>query len=405
MQINKTALNAIVFCAIILFLLIFLMKPFLSIWLLFAGAAFYLALSLHPKKITIPFILGLSLVVYTPYIATKIPWYVLGNDKPQYLGFMRDLMQGDFWQSISAQPEVVSFLLLKISAEIFGPTNDAFALIFLLSFGSFIIGTYKIYPAASVAFIALFLASSVSFNIFGNTIRQGLALSFFLLALSQTDRKKILYVALAVFSHFSSFIIIPYIMLKPILLKMNSRLILMVATALFILGYLLPEIMSNLSFAWSYLEKKRSLYVEYESTESGAARITFFLSFFIVFASRLRSINNLFNESHKIKPTHQYAMESLYSVTLYLFFILLLTMQISDFFARFYLYYFTFSMLYITVYIYTRRNAYIRISGVSLLILYAFYSMIKNMSYFSLFYCGSSSDYMFDSWLEINKCF
>lgn len=381
-----------------------IIMPFMTVWLLMIFGSLYLAMSEKNARLIVLLIITLAALVLTPYISTKSGWAIAGNDKKLYLEFMYQFLRSDFLQSVATQPEFVSFFLIKISAELFGPSNDAFALIFLVSFILLAIGAIRTHQRASLAFLLFFLSSSVFFNVYGNTIRQGLALSFMFIVISENSRRKYVFMLLSIFSHFSAFALAPYLLTRNIILKLSLKTTLLFFGCSYAAGFTISLIMNMFSFSWEYLEKKRTLYVDFISDETGVAKITFFIILAIVLFSKSELCSRLAQKSRNVTAKENYALESLFALTIYLSLLLFFVMQITDFFARYYLYFLVISVFYISVYIYTRKSNSLRIVGVAFIILYASASVVNNFYKFELFYCSRSSDFLTDSTLKIIEC-
>lgn len=382
----------------------FVFMPFAVLWIFIAGTAFYAAISnTRPKKLAI-LIFSLLVILLTPYMATKTGLSVVGNDKLQYTDFMYGLVNGNLFQIELGHPEIVSFTLLKISAELFGPSNEAFATFFAISFIIFLIGIYRTDPRASLTFIMLFLSSSVFFNIYGNGIRQGLALSLFLVFISEIKTKKYFFLTLALLSHLSIGALLPYIFLRRIIVGLDNKRVLAVCAASYLSGYAVMPLMEGFSSSWGYLERKRTLYMNYISSETGIAKVTFLLLLTIVILTKSSFFRKLIKQNSRLSTKQQFALDSLYSVTIYLSFLLFFVMQVMDFFARYYMYYLVFCVFYITVFIYNLDNTRYRAIGTFLIIVFSTASLIKSFLNFSLFYCGNSNEFLTDNIISVYMC-
>ncbi|WP_223502778.1 EpsG family protein [Pseudomonas sp. BF-R-24] len=401
---SQKSLTYTLLSALAILVLFFLFKPFITIWLLMASGSLYLATSEKNARLIVTLIISLTAIVLTPYISTKTGLAIAGNDKKLYLEFMYQFLRSDFLQSISTQPEFVSFFIIKVAAQLFGPSDEAFALIFLVSFTLLAIGAIRINQRASLAFMLFFLSSSVFFNVFGNTIRQGLALSFIFIVISEQSRRKYLFMLLAIFSHFSAFALAPYILIRGLILRLSLKSTVLFFCCSYIAGFTVSYVMNMFSFSWEYLEKKRSLYVDLVSEESGIAKITFFVILAIVLFTRTKLGSRLAQKAQKTTTKEITALDSLYALTAYISLLLFFVMQITDFFARYYLYFLVISVFYISIYIYTRKSNTIRVLGVLFIVLYASASVVNNFYKFPLFYCSKSSDFLTDNVLAIIGC-
>lgn len=147
-----------------------------------------------------------------------------------------------------------------------------------------------------VAFFLFLISSSFFYNFGANTIRQGLALSFILLALLTRSKIKIsMFMFIAVLVHYSAVILLPIVFLAPMIMQKLSRSRIIAISLLF-----LSVFMFLLDFSWilgaiSNLVSGEDVFSRLEGNLSAGESVvsgrlyyvvSFFLMLFIMFYHR-----------------------------------------------------------------------------------------------------------------------
>ncbi|MEX5716010.1 EpsG family protein [Serratia ureilytica] len=141
-----------------------------------------------------------------PVMNDKVNYYL---EMQQYSGY--GLMD---WLAQFSGTDFVSHLLFKLTATWFGVGNGAFAAFFLISFSLLALGVYRLSRTYFAVILFLFCCQYNFQGLYGNLLRQGLALSFLVLAVSEQHRgRMLLWIVMASFSHFSAFLFLPYLLL------------------------------------------------------------------------------------------------------------------------------------------------------------------------------------------------
>ncbi|UEP50893.1 EpsG family protein [Burkholderia ambifaria] len=192
------------------------------LWLPFwAFAGYLLILTLvgcdrHPAAPAVAILCVVALVVLGPLVALKLPVPALGNDKPQYLGFMTDMRAFGVDVFLAKQPELLSFASLHAAAALFGINDLAFLALFDFYFGMLLVSVWRTDYRALPLFLLLFLSASSFFGTYANLIRQAMALPFIFLTISARGRiEAACHAALAGLAHLPALAVAaPYVMLR-----------------------------------------------------------------------------------------------------------------------------------------------------------------------------------------------
>ncbi|KAA8996980.1 EpsG family protein [Affinibrenneria salicis] len=159
------------------------------------------------------------------------------NDKVNYylemqLGSGYSLLE---WLQRFSGTDFLSHFLFKLSASLVGVNNAAFAVVFIVSFSVLAIGVYRLSRRWFVAILFLFCCQYNFQGLYGNLLRQGLALSFLVLAVScRRRRDMLLWIILASLSHFSACLFLPWLLLPQRMKNVNT----LTALGIFALCYL-----------------------------------------------------------------------------------------------------------------------------------------------------------------------
>ncbi|MDK1702712.1 EpsG family protein [Serratia rubidaea] len=138
------------------------------------------------------------------------------NDKVNYYLEMQNYSGYSLteWLAQFSGADFLSHLLFKLSAMLFGSGNAAFAAFFILSFSLLALGVYRLTRVYFVVILFLFCCQYNFQGLYGNLLRQGLALSFLVLATAERRRAPmLLWIMLASLSHFSSYLFLPFLLL------------------------------------------------------------------------------------------------------------------------------------------------------------------------------------------------
>lgn len=191
------------------------------LWLPFwAFAGYLLILTLvgcdrDPARPAVAVLCVAALVVLGPLVALKLPIPTLGNDKPQYLGFMADMRAFGVDLFLAKQPELLSFASLHAAATLFGINDRAFLVLFDVYFGLLLIAVWQAGYRALPLFVLLFLSASSFFGTYANLIRQAMALPFIFLMISSRGRlEAACHATLAGLAHLPALAVaVPYVLL------------------------------------------------------------------------------------------------------------------------------------------------------------------------------------------------
>lgn len=154
-----------------------MMLPFIScIFILFLSFLFSFATEI--KRHHIFFVCLICSLVFIPYVALKSSIDVVGNDKAQYYSYMEIMINNGISDFISHQPEILSFAILHLFANVFGVNDTSYYLIGFLFFSLLLHSVWKFNYRALPIFIILFCGTYIFYATFGNLIRQAMALPF-----------------------------------------------------------------------------------------------------------------------------------------------------------------------------------------------------------------------------------
>jgi len=208
LQWSRGALWAVLFGAV-LFGALFPFAMFYFVLLLIAFTS-----GVHSPRREIVFLLCVgSIAVLGPLLALKLPLDNGGNDKIQYLDFMRTMGASGIVNFVIAQPELLSFSSLYLAWALVGPTDLAFLVLFAMYFSLLLFSVWRIDHRAVPLFVVLLISSAAFYASYGNVIRQSMAFPFmFLLFSSQQGKRRFLFFILAGLAHIPSWLITaPYL--------------------------------------------------------------------------------------------------------------------------------------------------------------------------------------------------
>ncbi|WP_175882405.1 EpsG family protein [Burkholderia sp. BCC0044] len=190
----------------------------LPFWV-FAGYLLILTLAgtdRQPAPLAVAVLCAAALVALGPLVALKLPIPALGNDKPQYLGFMADMRAFGIDLFLAKQPELLSFASLHVAAMLFGINDLAFLALFDIYFTLLLISVWRLGYHALPLFVLLFLSASSFFGTYANLIRQAMALPFIFLMISARSRLAIAcHATLSGLAHLPALTVaVPYVLLR-----------------------------------------------------------------------------------------------------------------------------------------------------------------------------------------------
>lgn len=371
---------------------VFILLPFLSFLIVIGIAALY-AGSGH--NYNIKHLTYLTVLVLAPYVALKTSLPYLGNDKFQYIGYMDIFENGGFLDVISVHPEVVSFGLIYLTS-IFENHDLAFYVIFTLTLSVFL-HALSLFDKKSIPFfLLLILSSSIFLNLFGNLIRQGLALAFCSLVFFERKEKvRYLWCILAVFSHIPSIIILACFFLGSRIKSLSTLLVILIYLASYLISYAIPSLLDSISYAGgSMIEKKSMLYSNWEEVDTSSSMNSFaMISVVVLFVEVLNLKFNMFTFNNK--------KETLYNIIILLGSLLLLTSQLDKVFERYYFYYFMFSTFYISYILYSIRDFLVKRIVTTLLSLMLAIGCVYRFQSSSWFYMETPIKYLSENLIVI----
>lgn len=236
-SINKSVL---LICIAAICVTNFIFMPYLSLVAFCGVIALYILASERNENYFACFLffLGILLVTLVPTaLKTLDP---LMNDKVNYR-FEMVLGQGQSitqWIEDFSGPDFLSHFLIFLSSYVFGVNDLAFACYLFICFSIMSIGLYRLAGKGFVIILFLFCSQFTFQGLYGNLLRQCLALSLLLLALSYVSNwKRILILVLSALSHFSFLAYIPFVFVKKIIDKFTT----IVAISSYIVCYLVGK--------------------------------------------------------------------------------------------------------------------------------------------------------------------
>ena len=377
---------------IITTLVMFVLLPFLSFLIVLSVAALYAG---SGRDYNIKHLTSLVVLVLVPYVALKTSLPYLGNDKFQYIGYMDIFRNGGFWDVISIHPEIVSFGLIYLTS-IFENNNLAFSVIFIGSISMFLYALSLFDKRSIPFFLLLLLSSSIFLNLFGNLIRQGLALAFCsLVFFEKRERMRYLWCILAIFSHIPSVIILACFFLGSRIKNLSVLSLIFIYLISYLISHVVPSLLESMSFASEgVIEKKAMLYSNWEDIDTSSSMNTFVLLSVVILFIEILSIKfNVFIFTNK-KAT-------LYNIIVLLGVVLLITSQLDKVFERYYLYYFIFSIFYISYALYSIRYELVKRLITTLLACLLVIGSLYRFQSSSWFYMETPIKYLSDNLITI----
>jgi transmembrane protein EpsG len=387
------------FVAAILVALIFPFGVFLSYLLLLT----VIANEGRPKRFLVAMLCVGAVVVLAPLIALKLPIQNGGNDKVQYLDFMYTMKSFGMAAYLARQPEVLSFSALYAASWLFGPSDLAFLVIFVVSFSLLLIVIWSKQYQVIPIFMILLMSSSSFFGTYGNLLRQAMAFPFlFMTIFSKSQGKAALCLILAGLTHLPVLIIgVPYLLYR----KFGNRATWLIAGAvggMLILPKVSPGLLSLLTVGDTpYISTKVNLYSTWENDSiAGVAALAvaiFILSHFMWW--RARPVL----DGEGVSTIHT-ARNCLVAVN-FSFLALIATHDLTKVFERIYIYFFVIALMYLSLMIIHLRRGPLK--GLVLIFgtAYGVYGFAKNLTIQPLLYHGDPIGYLTASLFEMYRYF
>lgn len=337
------------------------------------------------------------------FIATKSTQLQVGNDKPQYIEYMREFQQGGFIDAIENQPEIVSFGVIYAASSLHGVSNLSFALIFAASFFVLLLALKRIMHDSVPAAICLILSSFVLYTAYGNVIRQSIAISFLVLALASGGKKRVALLLVTSLAHLSTLAFLPFFLFKKtkLYIQSNPSSAIVIAAAFFLLGKVSSLLLTKVSKYSEYLEVKSEIYSAWESYDNSKS-VAMATILFLACLLTTRRIKAL-----KPSAAFQGSLQTLNELWLfsnYIFCILMLSVSYTKIFDRFYIYYYVIAMIYLVLFFRSRKSFALRAASAAAIILYSTFYLIKNIIFYQEFYCGEPGSFLLDSIFAMLSC-
>ncbi|MBN3756912.1 hypothetical protein G3N95_28505 [Paraburkholderia sp. Tr-20389] len=380
------------------------------LFFLFPFASFYIALIFicivagirSPDRMLVAFICMCAIVSLGPLIALKLPIQDGGNDKLQYLDFMRTMHSVGVAKYLMRQPEIISFLSIYFASSLAGFSDLAFYLIFVVYFSLFLIvlwrGEYRMIPI----FLVLFISSSSFFGTYGNLIRQAMAFPFiFAMIFAKKRGKSVLYMVLAGAAHIPALLVcLPYVVLR----YFNKIIIFCffaIALVILVAASGVGDFVSLLDGGDSYLSTKISIYNNWDSySVLGVA----------IFAMGILAVSNILWLLCRKKPglfpnhTRLSARNCLIAVDvsgLSLFF----AYGQAKVFERIYIYFFVIALVYLSCMLVRVRQGLLKVWVIFVFLSYSVYGLVKNLETQSLLYGGHPIDFLTENIMNLYRQF
>lgn len=397
---NSKPLNWVILCASICACAFF---PFAAFYILLLLVI--LTSGMHaPRREIVIFLCIACVLTMGPFIALKVPLDNGGNDKIQYLDFMRDFAGPGLFNFMAVQPELVSFLTLWVAWKAFGPSDMAFLFIFALSFGLTLRAVWQIDHRAVPLFILLLISSSAFFSSFGNVIRQAMAFPLLImLVCARTKRAMMFLVLLTTLAHIPSLLItIPYIGYR-LVGKWALRIAPIIAVGVFIFTTHNMDALNSFGNDDGYVSRKLNIYTNWDEYSVVSVAIT---------ASIIFILNNFVwwkfgkRVGFEIGSSPEWNNFRFLRVASNLAFLLMLaTYNLSKVFERIYIYFFVISIIYLVLSIARSRSGPTKTVIIMGAMSYSIVSFAKNLQVNDLFFGGDPVGFLTASFLHLYQSF
>lgn len=389
----------LIFCGGLL--VAFLFFPLLGTMAALSGVV---VAQLKRRDFNVPVFLAAALFVlsFGPLIALKLPTDILGNDKAQYIEFMKGMISSGVGDYLETQPEYVSMMALYMSGLVFGVNDFAFFVMFAFSISALIFVVGRVERRALPLFLIVLVSSSAFFGSYGNLIRQAMAFPFFVGVFLSRDRLPAsAYAAISILTHLpSAMIILPYMVARyfgrfGLSAVFGSLFFLMFSSQVMDFGSVLGS-----DFLGGYLDKKTELYADWERYSVAGVAITAVIlvavSNWIYWLSKGGAAKIWNGAGADVSARLSQLLLGVNVAALVLF----CAYDFNKVFERLFIYLFMlvsvflgFSLLYL------KRRAY-RAAISIFFVLYSFYGFSKNLASQDLLYHGRPLDYLTTSLFE-----
>ncbi|MFM0366781.1 EpsG family protein [Paraburkholderia sediminicola] len=379
---------------------------------LFPFASFYLLLLLvtllssahSPVRVIVCLLCISSIIVFGPLIALKLPINNGGNDKIQYLDFMRTMDASGLAYYLSTQPEVLSFSTMYLAYALFGPTDLAFLFIFIISYSLLLYAVWKIEYRALPLFILLITSSGAFYSSYANVIRQAMAFPFmFLFFTAGRTRSRMLLLTLSSLAHLPSFLIMaPYAAYRYFKKWAVFGAILVAVSVFAVSKYDLNALSALSGDDGGYVSKKVGLYSAWDEYSVVVVALAALALFAVNNYLWLRSKKN---DARKTGRLHSRETRELLIASNFAFISLMATYNLSKVFERVYIYFFVLSIAYLAVLLARMRpgpgKAIIILAGIA----YSIYGLFKNLFIAELLFAGDPFGFLTSNFLELYRSF
>ncbi|HYS66154.1 MAG TPA: EpsG family protein [Paraburkholderia sp.] len=368
-------------------------------FLLFLGLA---ASVQRPARLSVFLLCVGAVVVLGPLVALKLPIQDGGNDKLQYLEFMRTMHASGVEQYLARQPEFLSFASLYIASSFEGSTDMAFLLIFVTFFSALLIVMWRERYEAIPVFLILLISSSSFFGTYGNVIRQAMAFPFmFMMIFARTRTRSTLFTALAGVTHIPSLIIcVPYLLYR----YMGKHAIWAAFAAtggVLLVSKASPGLLASFGNDDSYLSTKVNLYSTWDAYSIvGVATLAagiFLLANMLWWRKRTA-------ESPGVAGTQQAAQRCLTTLN-FAALALIATYAFPKVFERIYIYFFVVALMYMSLMTVQMRRGLAKTLVSFAIVAYGIYGLAKNLDIQPLLYEGNPIGFLTASIFDLYRPF
>lgn len=241
----------------------FFVAPYLTMVGFSGIMAFYIIASDREKNYLAYFFFFIAMTLITCIVISTKTLDAIMNDKVNY---RLSMLEGNGlnivqWVADFQGSDFISYLFLYISAYLFGVNNEAFAFFYFVSFTLLVVGLYRITGNSFAIILFMFCCQYTFQGLYGNILRQSLALSFLVCALScKTIRNGMALIILAAMSHFSFIMYGPYIFLRRFFQKVSTPLALAAFGATYVVGKYFFSILVAFFPTGSLFSEKAAVY-------------------------------------------------------------------------------------------------------------------------------------------------
>jgi len=249
--------------ALLIFLISFIYLPYLTL-VAVAGMAALLIVYLDTHRsigIKTIFLLASFTISVIP-IASKMLYPADQNDKVQYFYEMADSQSLSAWLNNYSGYDFISHFMFKFSSLVFGAGNSAFAFYYLVSFLILAFGLSKLNGRYFALVVFIFLCQYNFQGLYGNLLRQSLALSFLVVASGYIESKKksFIFICLAAMTHFSFVIFLPLIFIKEKYRKINTPTVIVLFSVIYFAGTVVLPILLGFSGGNDFITNRVDAY-------------------------------------------------------------------------------------------------------------------------------------------------